>query len=149
MQISPGLARNGGRIAGLGWHYVAPPNLPRQPHEVLVERSPARGADPAEPRDRRTIPTAPMTSSTGCAPSSWACASDGLVKANEEFAAWLLGERSMPFGANGEHVTIRLIDFDDIEQNQFVVTQQFTVPRRARPRSAPIWCCSSTAFRWS
>ena len=51
----------------------------------------------------------------------------GLVKANEEFAAWLLGERSMPFGENGEHVTIRLIDFDDIEQNQFVVTQQFIV----------------------
>jgi len=24
---------------------------------------------------------------------------DGLVKANEEFAAWLTGERSMPFGA--------------------------------------------------
>lgn len=51
--------------------------------------------------------------------------SDGLVKANEEFGAWMLGERSMPFGANGEHVTIRLIDFDDIEQNSFVVTQQF------------------------
>lgn len=43
--------------------------------------------------------------------------SDGLVKANEEFAAWALGERSMPFGANGEHVTIRLIDFDEIEKN--------------------------------
>ena len=52
--------------------------------------------------------------------------SDGLVKANEEFSAWALGERSMPFGANGEHVTIRLIDFDDIEQNTFVVTQQLT-----------------------
>ena len=52
----------------------------------------------------------------------------GLVKANEEFAAWLLGERSMPFGENGEHVTIRLIDFrDDFEQNQFVVTQQFII----------------------
>jgi type I restriction enzyme, R subunit len=51
----------------------------------------------------------------------------GLVKANEEFAAWLLGERSMPFGENGEHVTIRLIDFDDVEQNQFVATQQFIV----------------------
>ena len=50
----------------------------------------------------------------------------GLVKANEEFAAWLLGERSMPFGENGEHVTIRLIDFDDLEKNRFVVTQQFT-----------------------
>ena len=52
--------------------------------------------------------------------------SDGLVKANEEFSAWMLGERSMPFGPDGEHVTIRLIDFDDIEQNSFVVTQQFT-----------------------
>ena len=26
---------------------------------------------------------------------------DGLVKAHEEFAAWLAGERSMPFGADG------------------------------------------------
>ena len=52
--------------------------------------------------------------------------SDGLVKANEEFTAWALGERSMPFGPNGQHVTIRLIDFDNIEQNSFVVTQQFT-----------------------
>ncbi len=33
---------------------------------------------------------------------------------------------SMPFGENGEHVTIRLIDFDDLEQNQYVVTQQYT-----------------------
>jgi type I restriction enzyme R subunit len=50
----------------------------------------------------------------------------GLIKANEEFAAWLLGDRSMPFGENGQHVTIRLIDFDDLKQNRFVVTQQFT-----------------------
>ena len=32
----------------------------------------------------------------------------------------------MPYGPNGEHVTVRLIDFDDIEQNTYVVTQQFT-----------------------
>jgi len=30
----------------------------------------------------------------------------------------------MPFGDNGEHVTIRLVDFDNLEQNQYVVTQQ-------------------------
>ena len=53
--------------------------------------------------------------------------SDGLVKANEELAAWLTGERSMPFGENGEHVTVHLIDFDDPEQNQYVVTTQYTV----------------------
>jgi type I restriction enzyme R subunit len=51
----------------------------------------------------------------------------GLVRANEEFTAWLLGERSMPFGRDGEHITIRLIDFDKPSQNQFVVTQQFSV----------------------
>ena len=51
--------------------------------------------------------------------------SDGLVKANEEFAAWITGERSMPFGANGEHVTIRLLDFTDVEHNEYVVTTQY------------------------
>lgn len=33
------------------------------------------------------------------------------VVANEEFMAWLTGQKSMPFGANGEHTTVRLIDF--------------------------------------
>jgi len=50
---------------------------------------------------------------------------DGLVKANEEFAAWLNGERSMPFGPAGEHVTVRLIDLDDLTNNDFLVTTQF------------------------
>ena len=50
---------------------------------------------------------------------------DGLVKANEEFAAWLNGERSMPFGPSGEHVTIRLIDYADITNNNYVVTNQY------------------------
>jgi type I restriction enzyme R subunit len=36
-QLSIGLARTGGKIAGLGWYYVAPADLPRQPQEVLVE----------------------------------------------------------------------------------------------------------------
>jgi type I restriction enzyme R subunit len=31
----------------------------------------------------------------------------------------------MPFGANNEHVPVRLIDLDDLKQNQYIVTQQF------------------------
>lgn len=31
----------------------------------------------------------------------------------------------MPFGPNHEHVTVRLIDFEDLEQNQYVVTTQY------------------------
>lgn len=52
--------------------------------------------------------------------------SAGLVRANEEFAAWLKAERTMPFGPNNEHRTVRLIDFDDIKRNHFIATNQYT-----------------------
>lgn len=48
----------------------------------------------------------------------------GLVRANENFQAWLLAEKTLPFGEDGEHVTINLIDFEHIENNHFVVAQQ-------------------------
>ena len=124
--VGPGLARRQGKISGLGWHYLGPQDLPRQPQEVLVEDhlrealirlNPEIAAQPDRADDvlykLRAILMGVRT--------------DGLVKANEEFAAWLTGERSMPFGENGEHVTIRLIDFDDPEQNQYVVTTQYTL----------------------
>src|SRR5579862_4113600 len=50
----------------------------------------------------------------------------GLVRANEEFRAWLVGERSMPFGENNAHVPVRLIDFDDVLDNDLVVSTQVT-----------------------
>lgn len=48
----------------------------------------------------------------------------GLVKANEGFQEWLMAEKTLPFGENGDHITINLIDFDNIENNNFVVAQQ-------------------------
>lgn len=35
--VTPGLARQGGAISGLGWHFVGPADLPRQSQEALVE----------------------------------------------------------------------------------------------------------------
>jgi len=123
--VATGLARQGGAISGLGWHFVGPADLPRQAQEALVEPylrdalirlNPDIADNPSRVDDVLYRLRAIVMSAR----------SDGLVKANEEFGAWMLGERSMPIGANGEHVTIRLIDFDNIEQNSFVVTQQFT-----------------------
>jgi type I restriction enzyme R subunit len=51
---------------------------------------------------------------------------DGLVRANEEFRAWLVGERSMPFGENNAHVPVRVIDFDASGGNELVVSTQVT-----------------------
>ena len=54
----------------------------------------------------------------------------GLVKANEEFFLWLTGEKTMPFGENNEHVPVRLIDFDDLANNQYIITNQFRIHQR-------------------
>jgi len=123
--VGPGLARRSGQITGLGWHYLSHENLPRQPQEALVEDhlsealirlNPTIAAQPDRVDDVLYRLRAIIMG----------VRSDGVVKANEEFAGWLTGEKSMPFGENGEHVTIKLIDFDDLEQNQYVVTQQYT-----------------------
>jgi type I restriction enzyme R subunit len=125
--IGPGLARRSGKIAGLGWHFLAGKDLFRQPHEILVEHqvrealirlNPEIAAEPDRADDvlyrLRAIVLSVRT--------------DGLVTANEEFAAWLNGERSMPFGEHGEHVTVRLIG--GIEEN--LIRRYDTVHREAR-----------------
>ncbi len=58
----------------------------------------------------------------------------GLVRANEEFAKWLKGEQSMPYGRGGQHIPIRLIDFDNPENNDYVVTRQYSFKSRAFKR---------------
>src|SRR5690554_5582968 len=54
----------------------------------------------------------------------------GLVKANEEFFKWMTGEKTMPFGNNNRHVPVHLIDFDDVTNNSYIVTNQFRVHHR-------------------
>ena len=54
----------------------------------------------------------------------------GLVRANQEFAKWLRGEITMPIGKNHEHVPIRLIDFEELKNNSFVLTNQFQIRAR-------------------
>ncbi|WP_329806394.1 type I restriction endonuclease subunit R [Flavobacterium facile] len=54
----------------------------------------------------------------------------GLVKANEEFFKWMCGDKTMPFGENNRHVPIKLIDFDDILNNTYLVTNQYRVHSR-------------------
>ena len=51
----------------------------------------------------------------------------GLVKANEEFFEWLRGDKTMPFGKNNQHIPIRLIDFDNLSNNSYIITNQFKI----------------------
>jgi type I restriction enzyme R subunit len=123
--VGPGLARRNRAISGLGWHFLAPRYISRQLHEVLVEDHLREALIRLNP-EIATNPDRADDVLYRLRAILMGARADGLVRANEEFAAWLTGERSMPFGANGEHVTIHLIDFADIERNQYVVTTQYT-----------------------
>ena len=135
--VGPGLARHHGALSGLGWHFLAPQSLGRLPQGVLAEShlreslirlNPEIAAQPDRADDVLYRLRAILMGVRG----------DGLVKANEEFTAWLTGERSMPFGEEGEHVTIRLIDFENLERNQYVVTSQYTVRAGATEKRADL-----------
>ncbi len=52
--------------------------------------------------------------------------SDGLVRANEQFTKFLQDEPSMPFGVDQEHIPVKLIDFDTLANNSYIVAQQVT-----------------------
>lgn len=107
------------------WTYAPATALPRQPGEVMVEpwvRDALIALNPeiAEQPDRADeviyALRAILLSVQG----------DGLVRANENFMAWLRGEKTMPFGPNGEHVAVRLVDFTQPAKNRLTVTNQWT-----------------------
>ena len=54
----------------------------------------------------------------------------GLVRANEEFFKWLCGEKTMPFGENNRHVPIKLIDLENLNNNNYIATTQFRIHYR-------------------
>lgn len=114
-------------ISNLKWRFVPAEELPRRNEDVLVESMVRDALIRLNPEmkvqaDRadeviyrlRAIPLSVQ--------------SEGLVRANELFAEWLRGEKSMPFGERGEHTSVRLIDFDDPSNNEYVVTNQWVYP---------------------
>ena len=110
---------------GMGWHYIPSKDLPRAQNDVLVEPhvrealihlNPEIAARPDRADEVLYRLRAILLSVSG----------DGLVRANEEFSAWLRGERTMPFGPNNQHTPVRLLDLDDPANNRLVVTTQLT-----------------------
>jgi type I restriction enzyme R subunit len=130
---------------GAGWHYVPALSLPRRVNDVFIESylrealirlNPEIAAQP-ERADEVLYKLRAIVLSVR---------SDGLIRANEEFTAWLRGERSMPFGINNEHVTVKLIDYPstglgqatDLDQNQYIVTTQYTFRAGSAERRADL-----------
>lgn len=110
-------------LDGIKWHYCSGENLPKQSQDIFVDtwlkdalcslnpaiQSNSDYADEVIHKLRGLIMESHHT---------------GLVKANENFHEWLMAEKTLPFGKNGEHITINLIDYEHIENNHFVITNQ-------------------------
>jgi len=124
-------------LRGVGWHFVRAQDLPRRVQDVFVEAYVRQALIRLNP----TIAERPERADEvlyHLRALVLAVRSDGLIGANEEFTAWLRGERSMPFGPGGEHVTIHLLDFDHLEHNQYLVTSQYTFRAVAAERRADL-----------
>src|SRR5690606_4250555 len=121
----PGWGRSlGGEVTLARWTFVAPQQVPRRLNDVMVESwvrealialNPEIAAKPDRADEVIYALRAILLSVGG----------DGLVRANENLTAWLRGEKTMPFGENGEHVTVRLLDFARPDRNRLVLTNQW------------------------
>jgi len=117
-------------LTNIGWKFVPRSELNRAESDVLVEENlvnalirlnPLIAENPGRADEIIYKLRAIFISVRG----------SGLVKANEEFSRWLKNEKTMPFGERGEHVSIKLIDYENPENNEFVVTTQYSyTPKR-------------------
>lgn len=114
----------GGNLTPPRWVYVAAAAVPRLPNEVLVEGW-LREALIALNPDIAAQPDRADEVIYSLRAIFLAVQGDGLVRANENLMAWLRGEKTMPFGRNGEHVAVRLIDFNQPNHNRLTVTNQW------------------------
>jgi type I restriction enzyme R subunit len=114
---------------GTTWQYVSPQALNRSVNEVLIEATikealirlnPSISAVPDRADEVIYKLRAILISVNQI----------GLVKANEEFFNWMTGDKTMPFGDNNRHVPIRLIDFENHSNNQYLLTNQYRIHHR-------------------
>lgn len=111
------------------WMYVAPQDLKRSTNEVLLEGklsealqriNPAIADNPALGDEVIYKLRAILLSVNQI----------GLVRANQQFQKWMCGDESMPFGENNQHIPIHLIDFENLANNEYIVTNQLRVHAR-------------------
>lgn len=108
-----------------GWEYVDGASLPRNFDQVfledelaaaLVRLNPVIAAAPARATEViSTLKTLTLKAGT-----------EGLVQANALFGAWLRGEQTAAFAGHPYHEPVKLIDFENPENNSFMVSDEIT-----------------------
>lgn len=118
---------------GAQWIYTPASELPREITEVLIETELKQALVKLNP-EITALPERADEVIYKLRSILLSVNSTGLVRANEEFAEWLKGNKTMPFGKNYAHVSIKLIDFENIENNKFQLVNQFSIRNRETKR---------------
>ena len=110
---------------GLGWRFVPNHKLDRSEKDVFVESILVEKLQELNPAVRQ------RSDRVGeiiykLESIIFTVHDTGLVRSNEEFSKWLKGEQSLPYGENNRHIPIRIIDFDDMENNDYIITTQYS-----------------------
>ncbi|MFC2165770.1 type I restriction endonuclease subunit R [Acidobacteriota bacterium] len=114
---------------GAQWEYRSPDDLDRGVNEVLVESELHRALIRINPEIQENPELADEVIYK-LRSILISVNQTGLVRANEEFTKWLQGEKTLPFGENNRHVPIHLIDFQNLSNNSFILTNQYRVHHR-------------------
>ena len=114
-------------VAEPAWRFAPAAELPRQTADVLVEAT-LRDALVRLNPEIATQPDRADEALYRLRAIILSVEGEGLARANEMFAEWLRGEKTMPFGERGEHTPVRLIDFDDLGNNDYTATSQWAYP---------------------
>ena len=118
---------------GKGWSFVPANDLGRQFSEVFVESRLRDALIKLNPEiEAKPERADQVIYRLRAVPQS--VKSEGLVRSNEILSEWLRGEKTMPFGERGEHTPVRLIDFDELSRNDYVVTNQWVYPTKESGR---------------
>ena len=115
-------------IAGCGWKYIPAQDLPRRESDVLVEPMLRNALIRLNPCIAETPSHADTVIYKLRALISTVQPHD-LVTQNERFKKLVFEENSFPFGKDGKSVSIRYFDYDNVSNNEFVVTNQWVYPQ--------------------
>jgi type I restriction enzyme R subunit len=115
-----GRAMRHGHLLGRGWHHLAPEALGAPSREILMTgdlRDAVRRLNPAvEAVDGRCVQVVDTLRAIVLGARD-----QGFDAARTEFFAWLMGNQTMPWGAEGAPVAVRIIEFDDVDANSWAL----------------------------
>lgn len=109
------------RLVALGWEHILGKELPREFTAPLVEEWLIEALEVLNPRlhpvPGRVDEVLPLIRM-----AVLSAASEGLVAANERLTTLLRGDHTHKYVGTTEYIPLRLIDFDHLTENRFVVS---------------------------